>query len=1213
MKSKTLVTRFCLTIALAFLLATTTFSQSTTGSITGTVKDTANAAVPGATVTATNPATGDAQIATSNDDGVFVFAQLPPATYTIAVERAGFKRVEKTNVVLIAADRLNAGDFMLDVGAVAETVTVQADAGQLQVKSESGERSEAITNKQIKDLALNGRNILDLMKVVPGVVSTVNGQVSNVQGLGDFNVNGTRSGQQELTIDGASNVNTGNNAWVHVTVNPDAIAEVKVLTSNFQAEYGKAGGGFIQIVTKSGTSEFHGTGRYFRRHDSLNANNFFSNARGLPRPLYRYNYYGYDIGGPVIIPWTNFNRNRDKLFFFFNQEFYDQLVPNSPRTIRTPTQAERNGDFSQTRDGNGRIVPIRDPLTNQPFPGNIIPRERFFRDGQAILNIYPMPNDAAGGNVYNYSSQISQEYPRREDILRIDYNISDRTRLTGRVINNEDEQIGPYGVPSFTYNFPLTRLNFPRPGINGAFTLTHTFNPTTTNEFIFGPSHDSISRVAVDDEATRRFRNLTFPLLFPEVNTGDYIPNFGYGGGFNQTFPQTGLNGLPSLNTNYTFNFINNLTKVAGQHTIKAGIFIQHNRKDQTNIIATSGTIDFASTQDNPLNTGHPYANALLGIYNTYQQPNASPPGFYRYTNTEFYVQDTWRMHPRLTLDYGLRVSFIPPQYDERDQLHVFNPEFFDRSKAVRLYEPILVGSATRAVDPSNRPATPTAANTLPGAFIGLIVPNSGSLINGIVGPENGYPRGGFDNRGAHFGPRAGFAYDLTGDGNTVLRGGFGISYDRLQGNIAINQITNPPTIVTPRLFYGNLGELSSTSGVLAPPNIIGYAKDGKVPTVYSYSVGVQRNVGFGIAADVAYVGTLSRHLSQARNLNAIPYGTTFTRAAQDPTRFTGGIVPEVSEPNLPAVYRQAGLNFTGQFAKRVDFLRPYIGYGDISYREFVGSSNYHSLQVAVNRRFSRGLTFGLAYTLSKAMDTANGDTESTNPFNTRAYDYRLASFDRTHVFVVNYVYDLPKLGRRLGDNFLTRAVFDNWQISGISQHYSGTPFELGFSIAGINAGQRITGSYTEGPRFNLRGDPSRGPNGLLINPDAFVIPTVGSIGPYSRSYLRNPSFTNHDISIFKNFPLSGESGRYLQFRLEMFNAFNTTQFSGINSGTNLAIANPTGGFTTGGAIFNNYGQAGITNNLRPEGSTAQLGQFFGEYNNARDPRIIQLGVKVYF
>jgi hypothetical protein len=439
---------------------------------------------------------------------------------------------------------------------------------------------------------------------------------------------------------------------------------------------------------------------------------------------------------------------------------------------------------------------------------------------------------------------------------------------------------------------------------------------------------------------------------------------------------------------------------------------------------------------------------------------------------------------------------------------------------------------------------------------------------------------------------------------------------------VTIDGITNPPNVLQPTLFFGRLEDipsLRSAGGFRAIPNVIGVDQGGELPTVYTYSLSVQRNIGWSTAVDVAYVGRLGRHHARQRNLNSPPYGTAFSRAAQDPTQFTGGVIP-TTQPNLPLAYSQAGINFTGQLALPVNFLRPFPGYGDIIYRSFDANSNYNALQVSVNRRFTNRLTFGIAYTWSKALMTANTETENTHPFNSRGYDYRLFDSDRTHVFVANYVYELPKLGHYLGDNGFARAVFDNWQISGLTQFVSGTPLELGLNIAGVDAGQRITGAHSAGglsgqqPRLSIKSDPSKGPNGLLIDPNAFVIPALGSIGPYPRTYLRNPGLNNHDISIFKNIPLGGEGSRYLQLRFEFFNAFNHTQFSGINAGTSLVAPNsPAGVFGT--PTDNAYSRAVITTNLRNgpvEGSSQPLGAFFGEYNGSREPRVIQLAVKVY-
>src|SRR5215475_7111162 len=359
-------------LALVLLAETMGMGQSTSGSITGTVKDGAGAPITDATVLVTNPATNLTRKITTNSAGVFTAPQLPPGNYTIAVEKSGFKKLEKTNVILNAIDLVNAGDFTLDVGAVTDTVTVTADAGRIEIQSETGERSGVVTGTQLKELAINGRNYQDFLKTLPGVITgTVSsGQTASSTGsLGSFNVNGTRSNQKELAVDGSSDIDTGNNVDTHSALNPDAIAEVKVLTSNFQAEYGRAGGAFVSVVSKSGTREFHGGGRYFHRNEGLNANNYFRNAAQTEafrndgksaRPLYRYTNVGYDIGGPVYLPFLGFNKEKNKLFFYWNQEWYQQFVPEGERRIRVPTQAERNGDFSQTKDNVGNQIFIRD-------------------------------------------------------------------------------------------------------------------------------------------------------------------------------------------------------------------------------------------------------------------------------------------------------------------------------------------------------------------------------------------------------------------------------------------------------------------------------------------------------------------------------------------------------------------------------------------------------------------------------------------------------------------------------------------------------------------------------------------------------------------------------------------------------------------------------------------------------------------------------------
>jgi outer membrane receptor protein involved in Fe transport len=1200
------------------LLPGLAFGQSNAGSISGTVKDGSGAVVPGAAVTVVNPANAVTQTATTNEDGIFVVPQLPPGRYVITVEKAGFKKFEKSNVILSVAAKVNVGDFVLDVGAVTEVVTVEADVGQLQIQRESGERSDTITGRQLREIGLNGRNITDLAKLIPGVIAggAASGSgastVTNI--TGSFTINGTRNTMHEYTVDGVTNYNLGNNTGALVSVNPDALEEVKILTSNYQAEYGRSGGGFIALTTRSGTNEYHGSGRYFRRHDSLNANNFFNNARRTARPLYRFNFYGWDFGGPVP-------GGKGKLFFFINQEYYDQLVPEAARNIRVPTAAERRGDFSQSVDGAGRAITIRDPQTGMPFPGNMIPSNRIYAPGQTILNLFPTPNTTAGGNVYNFTSQVPSSYPRRENILRVDWQIASSTRLSGRWVYNYDNQQFSYGTTTASWNWPLTITDRKNgPGNVLSFTLTHTFSPTLINEFTYGAGRGGVTIAPKDDRATRSATGINTPLLYPSANEANLIPSLIFGGIASVANPVT-TSVFGTFDQTFDINqFMDNLTWVRGKHTFKFGFYYQRASNTSNSQQPVQSNIDFSNNASNPLNTGHPFANALLGVYNSYLQASTKVHQSYFYQDLSYYLQDTWKITPHLTLDLGVRFSYYEPYHNTLGPEGFFNPALFDASKAPRIYRPICVGAATcsagqaayRAIDPTTT-GMPTMANTLPGFLVGKLVPGSGDATNGIGQVANGYPPGGLNKDWVLIQPRLGFAWDVTGSGKTVVRGGFGSANDRYRSDVTGNGAANPPAVLNPTLNFGYLQEIQSGgSGALSPSAVTGTTRTKDWPITYSYSIGVQRELWKDTVVDVSFVGSQSRHLPRRLNLNAIPYGTTFRASSQDPTRFANGAIP-ATEPNLPAAHAAAGLSFSGAFTLPVDFLRPYQGYSDIRYNSFDANSTYNSMQLSVQRRFANSFSFGIAYTLSKVETTIGDENTLTHVTDPRGYDYALAGFDRTHYFAANYVWNLPRISQYLGDHWLSRAVFDNWTISGLSSLTSGNPAELGLTISGQDAGNRLLGAFSNGnlagqqPRFRVTGDPQGAPN--EINTAAFSVPGINDRGPYSRAYLRNPGFNAHDLSVLKNFPVARDGQSYLQLRLEMFNFLNHTQFAGVNRTTNIT----NGAGQTGGAIFNNFTDLRVTNNVRPAGSTSVLGTFFGEYNGARDPRIIQLAVKFYF
>ncbi|HZR31858.1 MAG TPA: carboxypeptidase regulatory-like domain-containing protein [Terriglobales bacterium] len=1155
-------------------------AQVTSGTMFGTVTDPSGAMLSNATVTVTNPATGLTRTMTTSEAGTFIVPNLLPGTYTISVEAPGFKKLEKTGVVLSAADRLNAGQLVLAVGTTTESVSVTADTGELQLQSNSGERSDLITGKQLNDVAMNGRNVLDYMKLIPGVISGFNGAVSGTGGIDAFNINGTRANQHEYTIDGASNVDTGNNGGTHVTFNPDAIQEVKVLTSNYQAEFGKAAGGQVAIVSKGGTNDWHGNARFFHRHESLNANEWFHKKNQLLETtphndpaLYRYNDIGYQIGGPI---------RKNTLFVFWSQEFYRQLIPiGGTSTFYTPTQLERQGDFSQSIDGNGNPIVIAGPgITNNKIdPTQLSPAQQaIFTQVQNILNLYPLPNVSGfgvNGQNYNFSQALSGNAPRREDILRIDYQINDKNRLFGRWIHNAETDTSPF-VP-FPGPFGIfacsSSINFPggctqrHPGWNLSVNLVSTIRPTLLNEFSVGPSHTLSTADGTNGNISLAKNGISLPLLYPSQTIPDLyfndLPNVNFGGGY--------FGGTPWHQANTTINVNDNLTWVRNSHTIKMGMFYQRNRKDQIAWGNINGQFNFGLGPTSggtcpagvSCTLGDPLASALLGEFQSFSQSTARPLGKFRYNQLEFYVQDTWKMTPRLTFDYGMRFAWIPPQYDAENQVALFDPSAYNPANAV-------------TIDPSS----------------GSIVPGSGDPLNGMRFAKNGQlPDGGWNSRGIMPEPRLGFAYDVFASHKTVLRGGAGMLHDRTQGNLIFNTVFNNPALVrTAQVAAGNIADLPSLqssfgSGVLG--GILGAERSGKVPTVYSFSLGVQHELARSTTLDVAYVGTLSRHLVTSRDINAIPYGTAFTRAAQDPANF-GGTVPAV-EPNLNPIYAAAGLNFSGAYAYgRPAYtnapLVPFKGYDQISYLKFDGTSNYNSLQTSIQRRFSKGFTFGAVYTWSKALTTANTDQDTVNTF-FPLLDYRAAGWDRTHVFAANYVYDLPNVTKHFGGPKWLSYITDNYQLSGVTQFMTGTPIDTSnyWSFeSGALDGSNMWGAI---PYFYAL-DQNKNP----------ILPSVGLPIRGSRDILRTGGMQNWDMSLFKNIPL-GREERYLQLRLEAFNVFNHPNFNDKNYSVNVDH---------------------FPFQWQPSDSLAiskpdNWGQWTDTYAGVGGPRVIQLAAKFYF
>ncbi len=998
-------------------------------------------------------------------------------------------------------------------------------------------------------------------------------------------------------------------------------------------------------MTKSGTSEFHGTGYYFHRHEQFNANSYFNNANGRnaagiennPRNFYRYNQQGYNIGGPVWAPKIGSKYLKERLFFFFSQEWQEQLVPQAARNSRVPTALEAAGDFSQTKaDGNASAsaasVVIIDPLNGQPFPNNQIPANRINPNGQKILNLFrKFENTPLGGAQngfrFNHNSQSSVSYPRKETSIRIDYNLSENTKTYIRYTRDADKQVMPYGLGWTGGNnqIPFDNLIFKQaPAWNGTLNVTSTLSPTLTNEFIFGASQNNLTLdPTVADAASYSGIGFDFALPFSGYPAAQWF-NITFGGIPNTNFG--GVNGYsqyPYKNSNTTFDIYDNVSKVFGTHTMKAGFYYQRSRKDQA--AGDSAFITFSNNVNNPNNSGHPYANALLGNFDTFRQPNIGVfQGQYRSTNIEWYLQDNWKFNNRLTLDYGMRFNLIYPQFDKRQQDYYFVESRFDAAQAVRLYRPTCEAGtfangrfcAANANQRAYDPANPTAL--LPSYLIGRIVPGSGDPFNGMHGSKDGNFPGGIKNRGVQFGPSFGFAYDVFGDKRTVVRGGYRWGYDRVQGNeLAFAAVGQPPLFYNPTFNFGNLSTVGQNTGQIAlgTTGVISADQEGYVPSVQSFSLQVQQDIGWNTVMSVGYVGTLSRHQQELLNLNYSPYGQLFTREAQDPSRYAGGVVPD-EEPGLAQVYKDAGLKFSGTNALAADFLRRFPGYNTVGLRTFGGSSNYHSMQATLNKRFGSSVNFGMAYTWSKAMGTANTYSDFINPVCSRCANYRRLAFDRTHLMVINYDWRIPGLRDA---NWLIKGVTNGWQVTGITQFISGSPTQAGIGIPNVNLNQRINGSWTEGLGALFSGDVKRSsdPNNAF-NWQNVRLPSVAEAlqlqGSYPAAYMSTPGINVTDLSLFKNFPLGGDSARSLQLRLEMFNVFNHAQFSGFNSGVNFQIAQNFSDF-----LQKQNANASYVQNVRGGALSGnpRLGNGLGEYNGLSGTvsgnRIIQLAVKIYF
>lgn len=1122
--------RFALCLMAVALCAGPLAAQMTiSGTITGTVVDSSGQVVAGAKLTLTSPKTGDARSAQANDVGAFNLTAVQPDTYNLRVQSAGFKAYERSGVVVSANERVALGEVTLQIGEVTETVSVTATTAQVQ--TDSSEHSAALTTNQLENLTARGRDVVSMLRTIPGVQYQADqDSVGGSYGTSTPNIGGALAGTSILAVDGVVSNDVGTPSVFSSVTTLDAIGEVKVILNSYQAEYAGNGGAVVQVVSKSGGRDFHGGAYYYGRNEALNANDFFSNRNTVKRPRYRYHTFGASLGGPIYIP-GKWNTDRTKLFVFYNLEQWQISIPGALNFYTVPSALERQGDFSQTLDLNGKVIPVNDPAaSNTPFPGNAIPKSRQNPNGLALMNILPQPNftnRAISGGNYNFQIQEIQKDPKRSQLFKIDYVPSERDRffLRGKTWNAQQEGYAvaagatPVGFFGQCYCFTESGL-----AVGG----THVFSPTIVMEVNAGVrhNHEAWYPYGGPDEIKKVLRSgigYNLGQWYPQSNAGGYIPRYSFGGVPNA--PNVSYDGrLLTGGTDFTFNTNVNLSVTKGKHNMKIGWDIMRMREYEGESSIFSGTFDFGKNVLNPLDTNYAFSNAALGTFNSYTESSARYGSNMRQTISEWFAQDSWKVSRRFNIDYGVRWTYAPQMYPRYPtQQTAFMRELYKAGEAPPLYTSVTQNGTRFAQNP-------LTGALLPAAYVGLFVPGVGNPApGGVISGASGVPVGLVNSAGVLWGPRLGFAYDVFGNGKTAVRGGAAILYNsRLSKSGTFSN--NPPGVYTPITYYGDMRTFLQTAGTLSPSNTQGFNLNNKTPNNYNITMGVQQDIGHSILVDASYLGVLGQHLTQSPNINTVPYGTHF----------------------LP------------QYAGLTDnFFRPYPGYNNITWVDNAYTSNYHAFLLTVNRRFTRGLQFGFTYTLSKFLDYTS--IPVYRPL--RAWSYGPDGSDQRHNAVVNFAWNLPKASRLANDNKAMKWAFDEWTLSGIGQFVTGTPAAIGLSTV---QGTDLTGGG-DGQRVNVVGNPFA--NGTTFNawfnPAAFAVPGKGDPGNASKFSVRNPGVNNTDFALTKRFPVKGEQ-RFFQLRWEAYNAFNHTQYSTINTAARFDLA-------TGAQVNALFGQVNAT------------------------------------
>jgi hypothetical protein len=1136
-------------LVLFALSALPAFAQGDRGQIAGFIKDQSGGVIPGATVTATNSQTRLTWTAITDGTGYYVFPALPPGAYEISVELQGFKRWTQTGTSLDAASSTTV-DVTLETGGLTETVSVTAEATPLQTDVAVRKTVEA---KDIELMSFSGRNPIGVVSLKAGVMGgNFNSRGFDDLGNGGFNINGSRADENTISVDGATAIRTRSSGAIIGIQNVDAVQEVQVLTANYMPEYGRASGGQIRFVTKSGTNRYSGSGSIFYRDESLQANTWTRNRSTNPAENsgpapFDYKQYAYTLGGPV--PGNAF---RDRFFFFGAQEYVDFFQVDT-NTATVPTEAMRRGDFSELLNpANGFFTGARiitDPLTGQPFPNNVIPENRLSPNGRALLNAYPLPTAGFRQGTANLIQSSDNPRQQRKDTIRLDYRVSGSHQLTYRYSASDWK-----AVDAFRGQFPFARTDWSRPNATQILSWTSTLTNSLLNEVSYSYSLDEVFiNVFTETGLHQRSRtNINYPYIFPGKEIEDKLPTITING-----FNEIDGGPYPAFSRGPIHTLSNTTTHVRGRHTFKAGVIVEYSGEDdfdQINVAAIPGGTNnqngrFEFLDNRAGGTGLAVANTVMGLFSNYAEIGQRALTKWRALATDVFVQDSWKPTSRLTLEGGFRWAFWPPWYSTTNNIANFDPRFYDPARAA------VIDPATGRVIGGDR-------------FNGIVLPGDGFEGEGsslVVAQDprvqalfRGEPRGFSQTHANALEPRFGLAYSVND--KTMARLSAGIFHNRVTLNDSTVLGGNPPFQPMVTVSNGLVDNPGGGSGAATdlPFGINAQDTVFKHPTAYTWAASLQREVPLGFVVDVTYVGRRGKYLQREFNINQLPAGT---------------IQANPGVANIAA-------------------LRPYKGYGAIRLSENSGRSTYHSLQISADRRYSNGFKLGVAYTLGKSMDDGSNKRDVVfNTYDPESY-WGPSIFDRRHVLGIGYIYDLPFWK---GQETLLKNLLGGWQISGASFFRSGTPFSVlrTNDIAGVGDG-------AFGQPYNLVGDPKAGTNkkfsngtdnNFWFNPAAFAAPAPGTFGNAPRNMLYNPGQQQWDLAVFKNFQMGGV--RRLQLRAEIFNFPNHP---------NLGAPGGGGGAQTNTITGSGSGYADPTN--------ASFGRVTTKTNDRRD---IQLSLRFQF